>query len=145
MSTSLSSSRGTLIASAQGSYIINPDLPGSSTAHTRMLDRRDKKRLRHNIVPNATFKTHHGAVNVNLATAGNNDQSGKAYVQIVTRHGKVNVNLVGSCSRVFVTCLAHVLPSSPCNLTRTSASSLRRATVCSLPNPAPAAMLTAAM
>lgn len=76
-----------------GSYIINPDLPGSSTAHTRMLERRDKKRLRHNIVPNATFKTRHGAVNVNLATAGNNDQLGKAYVQIVTRHGKVNVNL----------------------------------------------------
>lgn len=76
-----------------GSYIINPELPGSATAHTRMLDKREQKKLRHNIVPNAAFKTKHGRINLNIATDGNTEQQGKAYVQIVTRHGRVNVNL----------------------------------------------------
>ncbi|GJE93879.1 hypothetical protein PsYK624_100440 [Phanerochaete sordida] len=76
-----------------GSYIINPELAGSASAHTRMLDRRERKKLQHNIVPNAAFKTKHGRINLNLATDGNTDQLGKAYVQIVTRHGRVNVNL----------------------------------------------------
>lgn len=82
-----------------GSYIINPELPGSAQSHTRILDRREKKRLRHNIVPNATFKTRHGALNLNIATAGSTEQPGKAYVQMLTRHGKVNVNLVSSMPR----------------------------------------------
>lgn len=60
-----------------------------------MFDRRERKKLRHNIVPNAAFKTKHGRLNLNLATAGNSDQLGKAYVQVVTHQGRVNVNLVG--------------------------------------------------
>lgn len=61
-----------------------------------MLDKRERKRLRHNIVPNASFKTKHGAINLNLATAGSSNAPGKTYVQIVTQHGRVNVNLVGT-------------------------------------------------
>jgi hypothetical protein len=59
-----------------------------------MLDKRERKRLRHNIVPNAAFKTKHGPINLNLSTSGTTDLLGKAYVQVVTQHGRVNVNLV---------------------------------------------------
>ncbi|EKM50692.1 uncharacterized protein PHACADRAFT_264103 [Phanerochaete carnosa HHB-10118-sp] len=76
-----------------GSYIVNPEIPGSAAARTRVLDRRERKKLRHNIVPNASFNTKHGRINLNLATAGNTEQPGKAYIQVVTRDGRVNVNL----------------------------------------------------
>jgi len=76
-----------------GSYLINPELPGSAAARTRVLDRRERKKLKHNIVPNAAFKTKTGRINLNLATSGSTEQPGKSYVQVVTHHGRVNVNL----------------------------------------------------
>lgn len=98
-----------------GSYIINPELPGSALAHTRMLDRRERKKLRHNIVPNAAFKTRHGRINLNLATAGSTDQPGKAYVQVVTRHGRINVNLFALQANKNI-CLEVLTKHAPVNL-----------------------------
>ncbi|PSR72450.1 hypothetical protein PHLCEN_2v11664 [Hermanssonia centrifuga] len=78
-----------------GSYIIDAELPGSPLAHLgKWHGRKARKHMtKHNIVPNATFQTRHGYINLDLATAGGTSVPNKAYVQVMSRHGKVNINL----------------------------------------------------
>ncbi|KAF7795012.1 hypothetical protein EIP86_006156 [Pleurotus ostreatoroseus] len=75
-----------------GTYIIDPELPG----HLETISQKLKKvaMMRNNITPNASFETRHGAISLNLATAGGTDIPNKTYVQVASRHGRVNVNLV---------------------------------------------------
>lgn len=43
--------------------------------------------------PNASFKSRHGAVLINLATRGTTADRTKAYVQAFTRNGDIDINL----------------------------------------------------
>lgn len=82
--------------SITGSYIINPELPGSPLAHTAFFGKRCDKHgrsMKSNITPNASFHTRHGQISLNLATAGGTNVHNKTFVQVSSRHGRVNVNL----------------------------------------------------
>ncbi|KAI0701508.1 hypothetical protein BC835DRAFT_1323099 [Cytidiella melzeri] len=84
--------------SYSGSYIINPELPGSPLAHTAFygsVRRHGRHRcMKSNVTPNATFHTRHGQISLNLATAGGTNVPNKTYVQMSSRHGRINVNMV---------------------------------------------------
>jgi hypothetical protein len=85
-----------------GSWVINPELPSHLTT-TSPLSRKHKRYLKRDVTPNASFKTRHGAISLNLATAGNDDKITKTYVQVGTRHGKVNLNLFALQPRKHIT------------------------------------------
>ena len=80
-----------LMATCPGTYIINAELAGIPLKNTVMGN---------NVIPNASFETRHGAISLNLATAGGTNVPNKTYVKVASRHGKVNVNLVSPTSSV---------------------------------------------
>ena len=86
-----SATRIVLMATCTGTYIIDAELPGHPLKNTVMGN---------NVIPNASFETVHGAISLNLATAGGTNVPNKTYVRVASRHGKVNVNLVSPTSSV---------------------------------------------
>jgi len=43
--------------------------------------------------PNASFRSRHGAISINLATSGTTADRTKAYIQVATRKGDIDINL----------------------------------------------------
>ncbi|CAL1714117.1 unnamed protein product [Somion occarium] len=83
-----------------GSYILNSELPPLAIGCDRPkqcgrvpLDGQNKRLFKQPHTPNASFQTRHGAISLNLATAGSTEDITRTYVQTNSRHGKINVNL----------------------------------------------------
>lgn len=43
--------------------------------------------------PNASFRSRHGAISINLATSGTTANRTKAYIQASTRRGDIDINV----------------------------------------------------
>ncbi|KAI0079409.1 hypothetical protein K474DRAFT_653666 [Panus rudis PR-1116 ss-1] len=80
-----------------GSYILNPELPDTISPTLRgcrgPLDKQNRKLIGRDRTPNAMFHTRHGAITLNLATAGNTEAVTRTHVQASSRHGKVHCNI----------------------------------------------------
>jgi len=85
-----------------GSYIINPEMDNPfgkidekryGRLKQKRLDKRNKKMFGNDGAPNAVFHTRHGAISLNLATAGYSNLITKTHVHVASRHGKIHLNL----------------------------------------------------
>ncbi|KAK7685701.1 hypothetical protein QCA50_011045 [Cerrena zonata] len=84
-----------------GSYIINSEIPPFAVGCKATkdqgrvpLDRQNSKYFKKCHTSNAQFETRHGAITLNLATAGTDDTKlTRTYVQASSRHAKININL----------------------------------------------------
>ena len=87
-------------SSPAGSYIINSEISpfawSSKECQRVPLSKKNSKFFKRAHTSNARFETRHGAITLNLATAGTDDTKlTRTYVQASSWHAKININLVG--------------------------------------------------
>lgn len=87
-------------SSPAGSYIINSEISpfawSSKECQRVPLSKKNSKFFKRPHTSNARFETRHGAITLNLATAGTDDTKlTRTYVQASSWHAKININLVG--------------------------------------------------
>lgn len=69
-----------------GTFAIDPLLPLPAKYKPKKSSKKKK-------APDASFKTKHGAISINLATKGDLAYQSKAFVEIASRKGDINVDL----------------------------------------------------
>jgi hypothetical protein len=71
-----------------GTYCIDPSIPSKRKAKSWKSSKRSPA-----MEPNASFRSRHGAILINLATRGTTADRTKAYIQVSTRKGDIDINL----------------------------------------------------
>ncbi|KAJ7091361.1 hypothetical protein B0H15DRAFT_835629 [Mycena belliarum] len=76
-------------ANISGTYYIAAQNPSS-----QIISRRQRRKQKIRIIPDAIFRTNRGNLNLDLATTGNVNEAPKASVSASTIRGKISINLI---------------------------------------------------
>jgi hypothetical protein len=77
-----------------GTYCIDASLPVNGKLKGKSWKRPKGPSI---TVPNASFRSRHGAISINLATKGAAADNTKAHIQAATRKGDIDINLYSLC------------------------------------------------